>query len=335
MRWSKVAATVGAALLALLMAPAHTAALGSPSTAEADTGPFFPELIRLPDGFQPEGVATGRGLSVYAGSQADGAIYRANVLTGRGRVLVSGEQGREANGITVDARNRIFVAGLSTGKATVYDAASGKLLADYRLAPRGSFLNDVVVTRDAAYLTDSKKAVLYVLPLGAGGRLPARDAVRRVPLTGDFVQRDDGLACSNAPDVNANGIETSPDGRSLILGQTNTGKLFSVNPRTGVTTTIALGGKRVGCNDGLLRRGNTLYAVQNFRNQVAVLRLAGTREARLVDTIRSPNLDVPTTLGEFGPFRYTVNGRFTTPPQPDTRYDIVRLPAFSARPPTH
>lgn len=40
--------------------------------------------IRLPDGFQPEGIAIGRGTTFYAGSMRDGAIYRGDLLTGDG-----------------------------------------------------------------------------------------------------------------------------------------------------------------------------------------------------------------------------------------------------------
>ncbi len=67
---------------------------------------------------------------------------------------------------------------------------TGATLAAYQLADPGkpTFVNDVVVTRDAAYFTDSFQPVLYRLPLGPQGALPDQSAVQRILLSGDFVQ---------------------------------------------------------------------------------------------------------------------------------------------------
>ena len=45
-----------------------------PSTSPGVT---FPKIILLPNGWQPEGIASGSGTSFYVGSLADGAISRA------------------------------------------------------------------------------------------------------------------------------------------------------------------------------------------------------------------------------------------------------------------
>jgi hypothetical protein len=83
--------------------------------------------------------------------------------------------------------------------------------------------------------------------------------VRTVPLTGDIVY---------GAGFNANGIVASPDGRSLVLVQSNTGLLFRVSARTGVTTRVDAGGFSFTNGDGLLRRGNTLYVMRNQNNQL-------------------------------------------------------------------
>ena len=117
-----------------------------PATAGAAT---FPDTIRLPDGWQPEGIAAGRGTSLYVGSIPTGAVWKGDARTGQGDVLVAGQPGvRSAIGIKVDRRNRLFVAGGATGKAFVYDARTGADLASYQLAAPGAatFVNDVVVT---------------------------------------------------------------------------------------------------------------------------------------------------------------------------------------------
>ena len=325
MRKAVVAGLVAAA--ATLAVPGVAApTVGTAPSASALDG-LFPAVIPLPDGFQPEGIVTGRGTSFYVGSLRDGAIYRGDLRTGEGRVFVTGEEGREAVGLEIDQRNRIFVAGGSSGGATVYDAATGATLATYQFPGDTGFVNDVVVTPDAVYFTDSMRPSLYVVPLGPGGGLGEPASVRAIPLSGDFAFRDDG-SCSLAPNVNANGIETSPDGRRLLVVQFNTGLLFSVDPATGVARTVDLGGASLECGDGLLRHGRTLYTVQGASNQIAVVRLGSSpTSGTLVRTITDPDLDVPATIAPFGPFLYAVNGRFSTPPTPDTPYQVVRLPA--------
>src|SRR5215211_4135002 len=93
----------------------------------------FPETIALPNGFQPEGIATGRGTTFYVGSMPMGAVYRGDLRTGDGAVLVQGGPGKSALGLKVDRRVRIFVAGGATGKAFVYGASDGSSLMTYSL----------------------------------------------------------------------------------------------------------------------------------------------------------------------------------------------------------
>ena len=120
--------------------------------AQAATPNAFPETIPLPNGFQPEGIAIG-GTTFYVGSIPTGAIYRGNLRTGKGAVLVPGEAGKAAIGLSLD-RGRLFVAGGSTGEGYVYDARTGRELARYVLTTGATFVNDVVVTRTAAWFTD-------------------------------------------------------------------------------------------------------------------------------------------------------------------------------------
>lgn len=300
-------------LLLLLLALAGPV---SPAPAAAQA---FPEVIALPNGFQPEGIATGRGASFYVGSIPTGAIYRGSLRTGRGAVLVPPQAGRAAVGIEVDRRGRIFVAGGMTGEAYVYDARTGRSLAAYRFAEPGQgFINDVVVTRDAAYFTDSRNQRLGVVPFRRGGRLPAARAARTLALTGDLVPPATGLSL--------NGIESLRAGQGLVAVQTATGKLFRIDPGSGETDEIEVEGGPLTNGDGLLRRGRILYVVQNCSNQVAAVRLDRTSESgRVTGTLTRPELDVPTTVAAFGSALYTVNARFGTPPTPETRYDVVRL----------
>jgi sugar lactone lactonase YvrE len=302
-------------ILAALVA-ASIAVLG----ATAQTTPF-PETIALPNGWQPEGIATGKGASFYVGSIPTGAVYRGNLRTGEGTVLVQGGEGRAAIGLKVDRRGRIFVAGGPTGKAFVYSATDGGSLATYTLTTKETFINDVAVTRSAAWFTDSVNQVVYRVPLGKRGGVPAQSEVQTVPLTGD-IKYQQGF--------NVNGIAATPNGKRLVIVQSNTGMLFTVDAATGGTGQIDLGGGNVANGDGILLRGKTLYVVQNQQNQVAVIKLASDfASGQITGTLTDPDLDVPTTIASFGSRLYAVNARFGTEPGPTVPYHVVQLPKRS------
>ena len=282
--------------------------------ASAALAKSFPATIALPNGWQPEGIAVGEGSTFYVGSIPTGAVYRGDLRTGKGTTLVQGATGRAAIGIEHD-RARLFVAGGSTGKGFVYDARRGSLIREYQLATGGgpTFVNDVVVTKRAAFFTDSNRAVLYRVALAKNGA-PAASA-SALALTGDF-QLVSGF--------NLNGIDATPDGKTLVVVQSMTGKLFRVTAATGVTKTIDLGGALVTNGDGLLLHGRTLYVVQNRDNKIAVVALAkGMTSGTVARTITNPAFDVPTTIDRQGTRIYAVNARFTTPPGPSTTYSVV------------
>jgi streptogramin lyase len=290
------------------------AALAATANARA-----YPETIPLPNGWQPEGIATGRHNQFFAGSRATGAIFKGDLKTGKGSVLVQGAPtGRAALGMKVDRRNRLFVAGGGTGTASVYDARNGKLLRQYTLTTLPTFVNDVTLTRKAAYFTDSMNQQLYVLRLGRRGKLPA--AARTLALTGD-------LKYDNDPQTfELNGIAASADGRRLVTVQSATGKLFLVKPRSGDTDEIELTGGDVANGDGLLLRGRRLYAVQNQLNRIAVIHLKrGLRKGAIKRHLTDSDFDVPTTVARAGRFLWAVNARFSTPPGPTTPYHVVRV----------
>jgi sugar lactone lactonase YvrE len=295
----------------MLLAVGALAAIVATSVMAATTA--FPARIDLPDGFQPEGIATA-GEQFYVGSIPTGAVYRGSLRTGQGSVLVQPQAGRAAIGMKVD-RGRLFVAGGNTGMAFVYDARTGANVTSYQLSTGGSFVNDVVVTKRAAWFTDSFKPVLYRVPLGPSGRPGAASAVRTVQLTGDYV---------HGSGFNVNGIDATPNGKSLVLVQSGTGKLFVVSA-SGVTKAIALaGGESVVNGDGILLDGKTLYVAQNRSNVVAKIALSpNLRSGRVVRRISNPGFDVPTTLAEQGSRLYAVNARFTTPPTSTTDYWVT------------
>lgn len=274
------------------------------------------DLIALPNGFQPEGIANS-GNFLYVGSIPTGAVYRADITTGVGSVLVPSQAGRAAIGIKLDARGRIFVAGGATGKAFLYDAASGQDLASYTLTlAQPTFVNDVILTSDAAWFTDSRNPVLYRVALPADGTLGGQEAVSTLTLSGDL-QFTAGVN-------NLNGIAAA--GAKLIVVQSNTGFLFTVDPLSGVTKQIDIGAETVVNGDGILVEGQTLFVVQNRLNLVAVIDLAPDLATGTVRTrISNPAFDVPTTIAGASTGLYVVNARFGIQVTPDTTYNVVRF----------
>ena len=282
--------------------------------ASAALAKAFPATIALPNGWQPEGIAVGDGNTFYVGSIPTGAVYRGDLRTGKGATLVPGTNGRAAIGVEHD-RGRLFVAGGTTGKAFVYNARTGGLVREVQLPTGGgpTFVNDVVVTKRAAFFTDSNRDVLYRLGLSKNGA-PAETA-SALKLTGDF-QLVGGF--------NLNGIDATPDGKTLVVVQSASGKLFRVVAASGVTKAIDLGGALVSNGDGLLLHGRTLYVVQNQDNKIAVVALAkGFASGRVARTITNPAFDVPTTIDRHGSRIYAVNARFGTPAGPSTTYAVV------------
>jgi sugar lactone lactonase YvrE len=279
----------------------------------------FPDVIPLPNGFQPEGIAVGQGHTFYVGSIPTGAVYRGDLRTGEGEVLVPAQSGRAAIGLKYDERTGLlFVAGGPTGFAYIYDGETGENVAAIQLTTGPRFINDVVITQDAAYFTNSQQPVLYRVPLENNGELPSSPTVEEIPLTGDYVFTPGAF--------NANGIAATPNGDTLIIVNSVDGVLYNVDPETGVATRIDLGGASVPNGDGILLQGKTLYVVQNRLNQIAVVELnSDLTEGEIVDTITDSDFRVPTTIARFGNSLYAVNARFGTPPTPDTEYEVVRV----------
>ena len=71
----------------------------------------FPDIISLPNGFGADGIAFGAGTTLFVGSYSSGAIWRGDVRTGTGALLVPPQSGRLACAVAYDARtNRLFAA---------------------------------------------------------------------------------------------------------------------------------------------------------------------------------------------------------------------------------
>ncbi|MFE2597739.1 SMP-30/gluconolactonase/LRE family protein [Streptomyces sp. NPDC059396] len=309
-----VAGVGGAALVGPLGGSA--AAAGS----EGSTGRRWPTGFPLPDGFRPEGITIGSAPYAYFGSIAYGDVYRASLATGRGRVVVKG-LGPEhpVTGLKIDAWGRLFLCGGASGEIRVADLRTGSITKSFTVGTDLSLINDVFLTPDAAWFTDSFEPQLYKLPLGRRGE--PGDRVITVPLSGDWVQ---GTV------ITANGITATPDGRALLVANdfAGGGSLMRVDPRTGEARKVDIGPTLLPNGDGLLLLGRLLYVVQQRQNAIDVLRLdnAGTRGTAVTRITDPEHFRVPTTAAVYGDRIYLPNARFDVEaPTPETDYDVVSV----------
>lgn len=306
---------LSSALSALVLGAGLAVVQAAPAVAAAP----WPAVIALPDGYRPEGIASGSGTTFYVGSIPTGAVRVGDYRTGVVDELVPAQSGRAAIGLKYD-RGLLWVAGGPTGKAFVYDAATGDDVAVYPLTTGATFVNDVVVTREAAYFTDSVNPVLYRAARGPGGE---PGALTVLPLTGDLVYGNG---------FNVNGIAATPDGRTLFVVQSNTASLYAVDAATGVTSLVPLtdpaGDVESLVNaDGILLDGRTLYVVQNRSNAVAEVLLAPDHSSGVVvSRTQIATFQVPTTIAEHGSSLYAVNARFGVTSPDTATYSVVRLP---------
>ena len=302
--------------LFILLALALT--LPGPAVAKA----VFPEVIPLFNGFQPEGIAAGKGHTAYTGSLNGGAIFEIDLRSGEVTMLAD-PGNRMAVGMSFDERSGyLFVAGGGFGQAYIFDTKTGDLVQQYQLTnSANTFINDVVVTRQAAFFTDSFQQQYYSLPLGAKGQVPGFADVQTIPLGGEYVFVPGTF--------NANGIDATPNGKQLVI--VSQGNLYRLAAGEGEASLINLGGGAVPSGDGIVLSGKTLYVVQNFLNQVAVVKLnRGLSSGEISEYLTSPYFRVPTTAARFGSALYLVNARFdeVSPGQvmPDDTFEAVRLP---------
>ena len=303
-------------------APSGETATGRATTEETATGDESAvRTFVLPGGrVFPEGVAHDPASGdFFVGSTQDGAVYRGNVRRGSREMevfLEGGEDGRGGvTGMKVDSQGRLWIAGRTTGRAFVYDAASGDLIRAFEM-PRApsTLLNDVTVTPDAAYFTDSFRPTLF-----------------RVPLTPDGVgEIEPWLEFGGTPiryrgGFNLNGVAATADGRYLITVQFNTGELYRIDTRSREVAEVDLGGETLNTGDGLLLDGRTLYVVRESPAQIVPVELSGDfAGGRVGEAFSDPSLRFPTTAAAYDGRLLVVNSQLNTgrPKLPFTVSDV-------------
>lgn len=270
------------------------------------------ELI-LPGATGTEGVASGAGSTFYAGDLLTGDVYRGDIQRGTPTKFIDAPAGRFATGMKADvADGLLFVAGGPTGHGYVYNLATGEPVADYSFASGSTFINDVALTREGAWFTDSSRAVLYFVPVTRG--MPG--TFRTLEVSGPAAEVSTGF--------NNNGIQATADGRTLLVAHSAQGAVNVVDPRTGTSQTLE--GVQVPNVDGILLEGRTLWAVQNADNKITAYQLNGpVTSGTLERTITSKDFfEFPTTVARFGNRLAVANAKFDTGFPPTAKqYEVV------------
>ena len=271
--------------------------------------------IVLPGATGTEGVARLNGTTFFAGDLLTGDIFRGNINKGTAAKFIDAPDGRFAAGMKADSSDKLlFVAGGPTGQGYVYSTRTGAPVRAYQFQtpPTPTFINDVALTKDGAWFTDSARALLYFVPVVDG-----------VP-SGSFTTLTlSGPAADLSGAFNNNGIQAVRGGTMLIVAHSGNGVLNLVDAATGASTTIA--GVSVPNVDGILIKGDReLFAVQNANNQISVWKLkndflAGTQTKNITSTL----FQFPTTVARFGDRLAVANAKFDTGfPPTATQFEV-------------
>jgi sugar lactone lactonase YvrE len=289
---------------AVCAAVATTLAAAGPAGAQSGT-------YTLPgNAVFPEGVAA-TGSTFYVSSAADGTIFRGRLGQPQAQVfLLPGVAGRtSAAGLKVDEAGRIYVSGGATGRLFVY-RRTGRLIRGFETAAAGetSFINDVALSpRGHAYFTDSFRPVIFRVSRAAARR--PGTALRLRPwlsLAGTSFR----YGTFNGSRFNANGVAATPDGRYLIVVQSNTGLLYRINIAKRRVTQIR-SAVSTPAGDGILLRGRVLYVVRNTAGLVQKLRLSRTYgRATNAGSFTDPSFAFPTTIAQARGRLLVVNSQF-------------------------
>jgi Cu-Zn family superoxide dismutase len=299
-----------------------TAAL--PAVAAGDS-PATRVYTLLPASGNPEGIAFDKSSGFFYVSHAfNGAVYRGTLDDPIVHpFLPAGQDGRAgATGMTVDREGRLYIAGALSSAIFVYDTATGALLGRFDTGP-GGFLNDLALTKSGdLYVTDSFRPFLYrvraeSIDAGAGPveAIPVAPEIVYVP--GEF---------------NLNGIVTTENGKALISIQSNTGRLWRIeptdNPLVRTISEIPVAGGPLRNGDGLVLSGNVLLVVRNQEELINEVKLHdGGTAGEVVGTTADPaTFMTPTTAALAHDRLLVVNSEFFHTDGPPYTVSSIRRP---------
>ena len=262
----------------------------------------------------PEGVAFDkRSDAFFTGGTGDGTIFRGTLDDPAVHVFIPGATGGSAVGMKVD-HGLLYVAGGATGKINVYEIASKALVATFDTGA-GGFLNDLVVGRHGdVWVTDSFRSRIW-------------------HVTGDQVEAGTGtpdaidLSASIPPAAGVfalNGIVAQHGGKKLLVIQSNTGTLWSLDADVADPDAEAVeleanadGSSPLAGGDGMIVDKGRLLVVIGNPASIAVVKLRHHHsEAEVQNVVTDATLHGPSTIARAENLYLVVNADFALAASP-------------------
>jgi sugar lactone lactonase YvrE len=264
----------------------------------------------------PEGVAYDkRSKAFFTGGTGDGTIFRGTLADPTVHVFIPGATGGSAIGMKV-SHGKLYVAGGGTGLIKVYDIATKALLATFDTGA-GGFLNDLVVTEHGdVWVTDSFRPTLWHV---TGDQVKAG--------TGEPDPVDVSAITFTAGAFNLNGIVATHDGKRLVVVQSNTGALWSINVKHTPVSIEQIDAPPLVGGDGMIVDKGRLVVVVGSTTppNLTFLKLNhhGSR-ARVDKVVTDPTLRGPSTVARAEGTYLVVNADFGTSTKPFTISGLAR-----------
>ncbi|GAB2557460.1 SMP-30/gluconolactonase/LRE family protein [Kribbella endophytica] len=262
------------------------------------------------DRVRPEGITLGPDGTFFAGSSADGTLYRCALDQPIAEIWspAGTDERTVALGLTTSP-GLLIVCGGKTGDLFLYDVASRTLVSRRHV---DGYLNDVCVIDNHAYATDSSQPIVWRFDLHSEAPPTALD----LPAAG--------------PDAYLNGIVPTADNTALLIAAQGTELLLRLDLTNLSTTQLATDF----AGDGLLLTGNTLIAVCNEGDTMATAQffLAALtvspdgRTATPLGRHTDPAFDTPTTLTTDGNRLLIVNAQLAKGPAAAPPYEVIAIP---------
>ena len=305
----------------------------------------------------------------YTGSLIDGTVFRGKLNSPAVEVFlpVGGAYGpKNVAGVKVNGRNRLWVIDSYRGNVLVYDAGKEvehpRLLHTFVLEgktepPVTPTVNDLAFSQEFVFVTDSARPFLYHLPVIAADT-PGTTTVQ------PWLTVDPPIFYAHAEipfSVNLNGIVASPDGKTLLTIQSDTGILYRVDVEQRTISRVAVRREEkytlaaaqessadgdpfysfvmniflmnpLFCGDGLLRVNNYLYLTRNVTNEIVTLELSEDyHSADLKSRRTDAAFAFPTGLARLGDRLLVANSQLNLSGNPEKvklPFTVVDLPLW-------